>query len=842
MRFTPKSAAPAVSVAAAVATALIGSGYAVAQDNSDASLGLEEITVTARKVEENLMEVPLAITAFSEKAIEEQGLKQLTDVMRFTPSFSFANQAGGNSRNDRSSTSLVFRGLYLGNNAGVNAGGQLFVDGAPVFGAETPPMADVARIEVLKGPQSAYFGRSTFAGALNFIMKEPGERFGGRVSLEGSSFSSHDASLSLEAPIGDTLGARITLQDFKRGGYYSNNSATGGKLGEQTSQAIAGSLVWRPTDSLKIKFHGSLFENDDGPPAGGAIKASEFTHRVAPDGSCVPFSQAPAGTAALGQAANSRASFGYWCGEIPGLDAFRNLLSGDYNLSSAAAQAAIFNPNPNWIIFGTGFKKDGGMRRKASQADLRIDWEFGGGYTLSSLTATHFTKSMIILDLNYRDSSGLPNPFPPAANRPAYRQYLLVSQGRLKDWSQELRLTSPAERSFRWTLGANYISLFTPGGTVYGIAPTGPTFSASITEQDVATPSVFGGAYYDITDTLTASVEARYQEDEIKQRPRIATTGLPTTGAAANELSKTYTSFNPRVSLDWKYAPNSTLYALYSKGTRPGGFNSNLVTSPPAVVAALQAVVPNAGIAYEEEELDNYELGWKATWLNGRARSQLTFYQNTWKNGQVSSSIPVNIGNTANLIALIVNNGKADLRGVEFEGEFRVTQELRLAATFGYNDTEVKSFGVQANGLPNCTECFFIYGSYDGVIGNQLPAAPKVTYGLSADYERQLTGDLNWFARANFTHQGKKYTDLSNVAWIGDSNYLNLSFGIRNETWSVTAFANNVTDDDTLLAGTLGVDALSFGISSIPGNYQTNDLRFSAPIPRSYGLRFTYNF
>ena len=207
----------------------------------------------------------------------------------------------------------------------------------------------------------------------------------------------------------------------------------------------------------------------------------------------------------------------------------------------------------------------------------------------------------------------------------------------------------------------------------------------------------------------------------------------------------------------------------------------------------------------------------------------------------MSSSIPVNIGNTANLIALIVNNGKADLRGVEFEGEFRVTQELRLAATFGYNDTEVKSFGVQANGLPNCADCLNAYGSFDGVIGNQLPSAPKVTYGLSADYERQLTGDLNWFARANFTHQGKKYTDLSNVAWVGDSNYLNLSFGIRNETWSVTAFANNVTEDDTLLAAAPRVDALTFGIVQL-GSPLKNELSFSAPMPRSYGLRFTYNF
>ena len=843
MRHSCKSGTAAA--AAVLAATLVASGSSVAQDKSASDLGLEEIVVTARKVEENLMEVPLAITSFSEKAIEEQGIKQLTDVMRFTPSFNFTNQQGGSGRNDRGTTSLVFRGLFLGNNAGTTAGGQLFVDGAPVFGAQPPPMADVARIEILKGPQSAYFGRSTFAGALNFIMKEPGEEFGGRVSVEGSSFGSHDAAISLEAPLGDTLGARVTVRDFKRGGYYDNLGAQGGELGEQTTQSLSGSIVWRPTDALKVKFHGSIFEDDDGPPAQGAIKSSEFSGRVDANGACVPFSQAPAGTAALGQAANSRASFGYWCGEIPGLDNIRSLLSGDYNVGLVPTNSAIYNPNPTWTVYGPGFKKDGGLHRKASQADLRVDWEFGGGYTLTSLTATHFDKWMIVLDLNYRDSSNLPNPFLTAATattRPPYRQFMQVSQNRLKDWSQELRLTSPGEARFRWTAGMNYINLYTPGGTVYGISPAGPNFSAAITEQDVTTPSAFAGLYFDITDTLTISGEARYQEDEINQLPKIGTNGLPPTGIGASQLSATYTSFNPRVSLDWNYASNSTIYALYSKGTRPGGFNAGLVTSTPATIAALQAVVPNAGLSYEEEELQNYEIGWKSTWLEGRARTQLTIYQNDWKNGQVTSSVPVNVGGVTNLIGLVVNNGEAELRGIEFEGEVRVTEALRLAATFGYNDTEVKSFGIQAGGLPNCADCLNAYGSFDGVIGNDLPTAPKITYSLSADYQRPLTGDLDWFARGDLTHQGKKFTDLSNVAWIGDSNNLNLSLGVRNEKYSVVAFANNVTDDDTLLAALPGVDVFTFGVLTLPGGALRNEFRFSAPIPRSYGVRFTYNF
>ncbi|MBL8645425.1 MAG: TonB-dependent receptor plug domain-containing protein, partial [Rhodospirillaceae bacterium] len=152
----------------------LSASAAYAQQQAQAqSLALEEITVTARKVEENLMTVPVAVTAFSEKDIEAINIKQLTDVMLMTPSFNFVNQQGGSGRNDRGANALVFRGLFLASNVGLSAGGQMFIDGAPIIGAHQPSIVDVARIEVLKGPQSAYFGRSTFVGAINFIMREP---------------------------------------------------------------------------------------------------------------------------------------------------------------------------------------------------------------------------------------------------------------------------------------------------------------------------------------------------------------------------------------------------------------------------------------------------------------------------------------------------------------------------------------------------------------------------------------------------------------------------------------------------------------------------------------------
>ena len=856
---SPRAISRPSLAALGVALALQGGSAAMAQ-GSQGALTLEEITVTARRVEENLMTVPLAVTAFSDKDIEDSGIKQLTDIMRMTPNLNFVNQSGGSGRNERGQSSLVFRGLFLSNAGALNTGGQLFVDGAPVFGGQPPPIVDVQRVEVLKGPQSAYFGRSTFAGAVNFIMKEPGEEFGGTVSLEGSSDSSHDASLSFEGPLfSDKLAARITARDFKRGGYIPNTGAMGGDLGEQTTQSLSGSIVWRPTESLKVKFHGAMFEDDDGPPAQGAVKLGEFTGRVdgrtATQGACVPFSQAPAGTAGLGQTANSRASFGFYCGELPGADALAAanalMFSGDYDFTPTATYNALYNPNPSWIIFGTGHKKDGGLRREASQADLRIDWEFGGGYNLSSLSATHFDKTMVVLDLNYRDAHNIANPFynnpmNPACNAATCVPWLQggrITQNRLKDWSQELRLTSPTESRFRWTFGANYIEQFTPGGTVYGISATGPSFSASITAAETKTPAVFGGAYFDITDTITLGAEGRYQEDDLSQQVKIAVNGLPPTGLGALPLEATFTSFSPRISIDWKYAENSTVYALYSKGTRPGGFNSALVTTPQAALDLLLAVVPNAGISYEEEELENIELGLKSTWLDGRARTQLTVFFDEWKNGQVANSIPVTIPGTGvqNLIGLTVNNGTADIWGAEFEGQMQVTENLRLMATVGYNDTEVKTFGLSPTGLPNCSDCNFIYGSFDGVLGNRLPTVPELTWSLSADYSHRLTDTLDWYGRLDFSSQGEKYTDFANYTKIGESQVGNLRLGIRNERLTIEGFVTNFTDEDTLLSAQLGVDLFSFALAAA-GVAQRNEVRLSPPIPRQYGLRVSYDF
>src|SRR5690349_13089275 len=123
---------------------------AQAQQVAQGGLALEEITVTARRVEENLMTVPTSVSVMSDKDIADLNIKDITQLSTFSPGFYSVQQAGGPSgTSDRFNSSLTFRGFSIG-------GGSLFIDGAPATSGNAPPLDSIARVEVLKGPQSAY--------------------------------------------------------------------------------------------------------------------------------------------------------------------------------------------------------------------------------------------------------------------------------------------------------------------------------------------------------------------------------------------------------------------------------------------------------------------------------------------------------------------------------------------------------------------------------------------------------------------------------------------------------------------------------------------------------------
>jgi len=791
----------------AVSTALVSS-LALPQATSAQSLALEEIVVTARKVEENLMEVPLAITAFSAQELESIDMDQLTDVQLFTPSFFFSNQQGGSGRNDRSANSLTFRGLFLGSNTGITAGGLMFIDGAPIIGAQAPSIVDMERVEILKGPQAAYFGRSTFVGAINFVSKEPADEFGGRVTASYSRFGSNEQTVMFEGPlVEDTLKMRVSGRHWSQGGYYENFANPTIEFGERETNSLSTSIVFTPNDDLKVKAFVNYFEDNDGPPAQAALKDESYN--------CQPGGTRP----------------DYICGTVPSVSEVPpNLISGDYTLT-AQLQDTLFNPPDSWLIFDPNFKRSAGTKRKALQADLRIDYDHSSGYSFSSLTAYHRDKQQTILDLNYRDFRDIPNPIFFGPPRIPHFNTTLLNQGKQKDWSQELRITSPQDERFRWTLGFNYLNASSPGGTVYGNLIFGPFFTGSIVERDVKTPAIFGAAYFDITQELTLGVEARYQWDKIREQTQVGGGGVPLPNAPV--LENTFKSFSPRITLDYNYADNSTAYALFSRGFRPGGFNSLLVNESQDTINAINAAVAGAGVTFDEEKVDNYEVGIKSSWLDGRARTTVALYYMEWLNGQNQSLIAVSQGGVNNLFSITINNGLAHLKGVEFEGQFQATENLTLSGSLGYNDTEYKD----STPAFECSQCNEITGSFDAV-GNELPYSPKVSWSLSAQYSDTMTSEWDWYSRIDWAHQGSKWADQANIAKSAAYDVVNLRAGLRQENFYIEAFVENALDHDEFIQARQGIDLKTFG----PFAPDNNEIRLSLPLPRTWGIRASYNF
>ncbi len=814
---------------------MASSVLAIAATGAASAQQLEEITVTARKVEENLMTVPIAITAFSSKEIESMGVKQMTDIALMTPSFNFVNQQGGSGRNDRSSNSLTFRGLYVNNNAGTSAGGLLFVDGTPVIGAQPPSVSDIERVEILKGPQSAYFGRSTFMGAINFVMREPGETYKGKITAEYASFGSNEETISFEGPIvEDKLAARISGRNWVRGGQYTNALNSSEKLGAQSTKSVSATFVAKPTDRLKLKLVANYFADSDGTPA-------QTTLATSPPGNASLFNCAYAG--------NTRSAGGYYCGELPTIDKLpTRLISQDSNFTPSL-QNAIYDASPAiWKIFDPRFLNHFGLERRAFQADFRVDYELESGWSFSSITAYHRDKNSTMIDSTYIGDGDQPNflySATPGTVANTYQPnftYMRLLQGLTRDWSEEVRVTSPQKERLRGTLGFSYLNAASPGGTVYGVDVRVPALAASITRSRLLTPAVFGGVYFDVLENLTLSGEARYQWDRVKQIPYVGAAGTLLTGVAANQLANTFKSFSPRVSIDYKFAPNSTLYALWSRGYRPGGFNAALFTSPQDVIDALRAAEPNAGRSYLQEQLDNFEAGIKASFLDGRARATLSVYYDKYKNGQAGASIPVRTATVTNIFNITINSASATLKGYELEGEFQVTEKFKLSGSMALNDSKISTANVA---LYNCTDCNNILGNAKLGLGNRLPTTPKWMWTVSGQYQDHLAGDYDWFGRFDYSHRGMNFTDFSAATWVGASDNVNVRIGVRNETLSIEGFVTNLTQNRVAAAALTGVDVYSFAYTAAPAPFTTvqkNAIRMSLPVPRMFGIRASYNF
>lgn len=786
----PVARAPTVTIAAAVLA--IGGATAWSQDSAG---GLEEIVVTARKQAESLYEIPVAVSVLSQEQIVAAGITGLAELSTRVPGFFFSDQVI-TGRNDRSfQTGLVIRGMVPNANLSTRQTAQVFLDGAPMPGGAVRGLSDIERVEVIKGPQSAYFGRATFSGAVNLVTRDPGSTWVRHVKIGAGRFEAREAEASIEGPlVDDRLAFRFSAQYDDSDGQYTNQADTSERLGARRTEAATLTLYATPFEGFSAKLFTKYFRDEDGPQANGLFDVRDFN--------C---------DAGAGRGRNN-----WYCGTLPAFPASR--VGTNTVVDASFRNNFIDNALGAGAIFDDSFIDDAGLKRRAFQSSLVLSYELANGASLQSISAYHDDRRQAIADSDLRDTSSIANPFfgvVPGV-RPFVNWLSLVSLED-EDFSQELRFTSTPDSAWRWTLGGNYSKQDSIGSFPVE-SPLGPLLGLSINDRGAETTAAFAAVYRDLTERVTASLEARYQWDRI--RDENLQSGLV--------LDETFTSFTPRVILDFQATPRALWYLSWARGVRPGAFNGNIATLPPAVQAQI-AQQTGAGIAVPEEQLDMLEAGLKSSgYLDNRLQFTLAAYAGEWTDQHVSTSVRITDPATGlprfELVTAAV--GETRLLGVEFEGAFQWTPMLRLEGGFALNDSSIREYF--------CAVCqASLTGSAD-VRGNELPRTPRLSGNAAIALEHALFGEWRWFARTDYLYSAGKYLTEANLAKTAALNRINLRLGAKTESWRVEGFVDNVLDDDAYYIAERTLDLANLNFA--------NAISVALPERRAWGVSISYDF
>ena len=775
-------------------------------------LAVEEIVVTARKRAERLQDIPLAITAFTSADIEDAGFQDLADVAMSTAGMQFFSRRSG-FKGGRIDSVINLRGASTGASLDHVQPTSLFVDGIFVLGtASSIGLQDLERIEVIKGPQSAFFGRNTFAGAVNFITKNPSlTDYETKIDMSAATYDKYDVNLLTSVPlVEDKLAIQLNARVYSRGGEWT--ATDGGRLGDESSEFISLVAYGEPTENLSFKFRAYYQKDDDGPPVTGVLPGDIYdtcsgtsVQRLNMDGTTGTFNP-------------SR----YICGQVPDYHSGLVPLSRETTLTPSnlgldrfgivfSTGAPIFGPQPNAIkeyLLDELFVKsvpslDGyGMERDQVRVALNVDYEFGDGYVATFLGGWNDMGMNFLRDYDQTDTQAWYSTDPKFG----------------RDFSLETRVASPQDQRFRWLVGATYYDQdFVTSGTGgllvlscfnFFVPPAcagGPgIFTLPATSGNTAEVIAgYAGVDFDITEELTFSAEVRYQIDE------------RTTGEAGFFQVAEFMDWVPRFILSYQPLEDTTIYAQASRGVLPGVTNGLVATCSPNEFL-VPYVNPNIGpmpsVASEcdqiasqlsdglqfntpTQRLDAIELGWKQTLADGRFRFNLTGWMYKWKNRPYGISVtwvrdaedPAQRDGIPNPFPNSLGvqvNGSVKFKGLEFESGMQITENWDAQFNASWQDNENTDLRSRASIQVN--------GGFENMNGLRGSRYPEWMANLSTTYNAPLTSNWDWYGRADFSYQGGYFADVDNLmegpSWL----ITNLRAGITREDFRLELFVRNL--------------------------------------------------
>lgn len=877
-------------VTAAVTAALYPGAAVMAQEPAAQERGLEEIVVTARKRSESVQEIPATIQAISQESLAAMGAKGMQDYARFVPSINVVTYGAGDS-------TVVFRGAITGAGYLGQSTSSVYLDEISVTQTGSQPNirpVDIARIEALSGPQGTLYGSDAQAGTMRILTNQPVMNsfeavIDGEVRGGGQSDASFRGSLVFNVPlIEDKLALRVAAYNDHDGGFVdnvfghtANSYGDGFPDGEGNIQSNKAPAQWGTLDNTA-----SLEKNwNDADVYGGRVhllwemndswNATLSYHNQTTDSGAGDYYDPYVGDLEVVRFHNE------WREEEFNMGSLK--IEGDLGFAQLVGAVSFYERKISELTDITTYAHYWSAQYchdsyyTAANPPLQGD---PGAYYTNAGAPYYWTNP----------DTGYIVWWPVYCHGPTVdADFFNSGRGTSKDdkLTAEIRLSSQGD-SFDWIVGLYREESSDSWKSPFGSPTTGgdasvltyqnsmslnfhewyfsnyygtPTTYPNVTEHwhseshtDWQQSAIFGEVSWHINDQMDLTVGGRYFEREntgyyFVNHPggpsfagepdttsgdrdyRLANGGRPE-GRTGNEEQ-----FIPKVSLSYALDDDKMLYGLYTRGMRQGGVNRSRGD-------------PFFGNTYESDIMDNYELGYKSTFADGRGRFNVTAYRMEWGDYQLElvdpTDPPCEVNGVIDLDlkipgvcgqpyqVLITNAGDAHIYGYNFDIEYAAGDNWLFGGNYEVMEAEINN-DLDLDGD----------GDVDLVAGLRLPLVPSAKASGWAEYRQpaDLFGSEEFFIRTQWSYTGDSLNRLepygedtpnpqtkSSSYSIGD-----LRMGIVGDDWQVDVFVNNITDERAVY--TVLTQNMEWSIAQTQDGRAHHKTQYVAR-PREVGVRF----
>jgi iron complex outermembrane receptor protein len=757
-----------------------GSTFTIAQ-----TAVLEEVIVVAQKREENMMDVPVALTAVSTRDLNVFGVRDTTELTKLSPSLSY-DQTG---LSQNSGFRIRGIGTVVYSTTAESAVAVIIDDVATTqSGQALADLSDIERVEILRGPQSTLFGRNASAGVINVITKSPTPEFAAGTEIALTDDNQEKVSAWLSGPITDHVGYRVS-------GYYDDlegwveNLDRGGDTNGSRNWGLNGRLEWQAADTLNLRFQ-AKYDDSTSECCSGSLKYLEDPETAA----VLIF--------------------------IP--------------LTEAAPELIPFIGDDNNKISVDDIVE---VESESLQLSFKAEWDVGE-HTLVSITAYN---DWTLDEFNELDNTSFPvldypfgagtiadpvgtgaDTFTIASNRGVVQ----FNQLEVDFFSQEFRWLSPSADWGNYIAGLYYSKMEDSrrfDRYVPGLGVIGGLDGHNEDENESSALSAFGQVTFNLGERSRFTVGARYQYEEIE----VSQTQIDFYGDSP-DVTQSYddddTNFMGNLAYQYDVGESGMLFARYARGHKGQFYDAAAASFFDGELEPVKA-----------EKSDAFEIGYKAQLMENRMRLEVVGFYTLYEDYQAQQQ---EVDESGAIQFTTENVGELETYGLELDTTTLIGNNFTLQAAAAWIKATIKEY--------NSADCYFGQTEVEGCVegdngiftqdlgGEDLQNSPELKFNIAGTYywpqisASWLPGDV--FLNAAYVWTDAVNHDLQLAPWMEADSYdmLNVSAGLEvvgDVSYTITVFANNLLDDNYDNALLDWADSAQ----------QTATLRF---VPRDYSTYF----